>query len=222
MITFSVISRSIYYYLIARFSKKRIRIVYAVAGLLALFIYLTEYDQYQYYAGNHDDLVISSNKYDNLRQEGQFIVGASIPSNQVSGTYMQLFIRYDARDNEKIKGNCPDFVPLKKDGLNWRFSFTPTEGGLRLSRNDFNDEDKEQVQKCLSSLYQVSVNDSVCHDLKFFFFTHPAKSQKGLITMFGTQTFRKGENKLVIKKVYLNKEGERQEEDFTKIPFWFY
>jgi hypothetical protein len=40
--------------------------------------------------------------------------------------------------------------------------------------------------------------------------------------MFGTQTFRKGENKLVIKKVYLNKEGERQEEDFTKIPFWFY
>jgi hypothetical protein len=66
------------------------------------------------------------------------------------------------------------------------------------------------------------VNDSVFHDVKFFFFTHPAKGQKGLITMLDTNTFRKGENLLVIKKTFVAKEGERQEEDYTKIPFWFY
>ena len=221
IITLSVISKSIYYYLITKFSKKRIRIVYGVIGLSVLFIYLTEYDQYQYFSSQGDNTVLLTNQYDDLRSAERYIAGASIPSNVVSGSFLQLFLRYDPKDNAVIQSNCPDFIPLKKEGFNWRFTLEATDGGLNLTGRNYNMEDKEQLLKCIGSLYQVSINDSIYHNIKYYFFTHPSKKQKGLVSMINSEAFRKGENILEIKKVSTDENGERKEEEFTKIPFWF-
>lgn len=220
VITLSVISRSIYYYLINKFSKKRIRVVYVATAAIILFLYLTEYDQYQYYSGRSDDISISANQYDNLRPADKFIEGASIPSNVISGSYLQLFLRYDPRDNTRVRSNCPDFKPKKKEGLNWRFGFEMVEGGISLSNRKYDDEDMEQLLQCLSSLYQIHINDSLYSNQHFFFFNHPVKGQKGLMTMLSTDSLNKGQNVLEIKKVFHTASGEEKVEAFTKIPFW--
>jgi len=220
-ITLAVISKSIYYYLISRFSKKRIRIVYVLALAVIIFNSLTEFDQYQFFPNEIDNRVLSINEYDNLRPADTYITGASIESNIVSNGFFQLFLRYDPKDNELIQSNCPDFAPLKKDGWNWSMKIDTKDGNLLLRGQDFAEEDKNKLLDCISSLYSVSINDSIYSDIKYYYYTHPSKGQKGLVTMISSAGFKKGENVLRIKKVSIDEEGEEVVVDFTEIPFWF-
>lgn len=221
VITISVISKSIYYYLISRFSKKRIRIVYLVAGLIILMTVLADYDQYQYYPDNDPERTLLINHYDNLRPQDHYISNVSIQSDVISGGFLKLFIRYDPEDNSRIQGICPDFVPAKKDGFNWSMTFKPTEGGVNLTTQNFEGEDRKKLLECLSSLFSVSINDSSYTELKYYFTHHFSKEQKGLITMIGTSSFNKGENTLHVQKTFLNEEGEEETEDLAFVPFWF-
>lgn len=221
VITLSVISKSIYYYLISKFSKKRIRIVYLLAFALLIFNTLVSYDQYQYFARNSDSLHVVAHQYDDLRPENEYIEGVSIGSKVVSGSFLQLFLRYDPADNDLVASNCPEFVPEKKEGFNWSMQFIPNKnGGVSLISQDFDGENKEELLQCLASLYRVNVNDSTYSDLNFFWYIHPSKEQKGLITMLNTENFKKGENLLTIKKISMDEEGVEEIEDFAYVPFW--
>jgi hypothetical protein len=221
IITLAVISKSIYYYLISKFSKKRIRIVYTLALLVIIFSSLTEFDQYQFFPNQNDNHVLTTNQYDNLRAADTHISGASIESNIVSKGYLQLFLRYDPSDNELIQSNCPDFSPIKNDGWNWSMKFDSGGGNLLLRAQDYAEVDKNELLDCISSLYKVYINDSIYADLKYYYYTHPSKGQKGLVTMINSSGFTKGENLIEIKKVSVDEDEEKAEKDFTQIPFWF-
>ena len=221
IITFSVISKSIYYYLISKFSKKRIRLVYILAGLIILASSFINYDQYQYFPNQGDDLYLSTNVYDNIRPEGKFIGSVSIQSHVVSGEYLQLFVRYNPKDNAMIQRNCPDFTPLKKDGFNWRMKLKSTDNkGFNITTENFEAEDKLKLLHCLESLHRVSLNDSVLRDMDYYFFRHPATDQKGIMTMISTSGCTPGKNVLDVKKIIRNDSGEEELKDFAHVPFW--
>ena len=117
-ITIAVLSRSIYYYMISKFSKKKIRWIYAIGGTIMFFSLLIEFDQHQYYPDATNDLFAPVNSYDNLRPEGDYVYGVSIASNYIDKPHFQVFLRYDVTDNVLMQSHCDDFVPLKGDGLN--------------------------------------------------------------------------------------------------------
>lgn len=221
VITISVLSRSIYYYMISKFSKKKIRLVYALAGFLLFFSLIFRFDQHPFYPERNNAYGMTANHYDNLRPEKDYISKASIASDYVDEPHFKLFIRYDARDNELINAHCEDFTPMKEDGLNWRFKTEFKNNNLHIGNQSFADEDFEQLLTCLTSVYQIFVNDSLYTDLKFRFYTHPSKSQRGIITAIPTDGFFKGENVLQLKKVTIDSAGVRTPEDFTTIPFWY-
>ncbi|MEP4094974.1 hypothetical protein [Reichenbachiella sp.] len=221
VITLSVLSRSIYYYMISKFSKRKIRLVYAIAGFLLFFSLIFKFDQHQYYPGKKDALSMSANYYDNLRPKDDYISHASISSDFIEKPHFKLFLRYDARDNQLIKKHCEDFIPMKEDGLNWRFKTRLEGGNLHIGNQNFADEDFGKALLCMSSIYQVSINDSLYQDLNFRFFTHPDKDQKGIITVIPTDHFLQGENILDIKRIELDSIGSPLAEDFATIPFWF-
>lgn len=220
-ITLAVISKSIYYYLISKFSKRRIRIVYLLALVVIIFNWLTKFDQYQFYPQKSENLVLATNQYDNLRSSEKYIAGASIHSNIVKDGFLQLFVRYNPRDNELIKSNCPDFDPIKNDGWNWSMKVDRSDGNFLLNDQNFDEQDKDKLLDCMSSFYQVSINDSIYSELKYYYYSHPSKEQKGLLTMINSSGFNKGENLIKIKKVSIDEDGERIEDDFTQIPFWY-
>ena len=220
-ITLSGLSRSIYYYLISKFTKKKIRILYVLMGLLALTLFLFDFDQHQYYPQSNSDLIASSNVYDDQRLADSYVEKISIPSNFIDKPFFPLFIRYDASDNGLIKSQCPDFIPMRDDGLNFRIEATSTNGGFLISRRDYSDEDFEQLRSCLAAIYYVEVNDSAYSELTYRFYLHPAKQQKGLLTVIPTDAFILGENVLRISKLSVNNEGEVVYSDFVQIPFWY-
>ncbi|MFY0653690.1 MAG: hypothetical protein JXQ96_16720 [Cyclobacteriaceae bacterium] len=219
-VTVSIISRSIYYYLISKFSKKRIRLVYLIFGGLVFFTSITEYDQFQYFSNVEDEMVLRVNYYDDLRPADTNIVRVSIPNNVVGGSFLRLFIRYDPRDNELIRNQCPDFEPLKSEGLNLTLQMKMGEKGLLIGKQNFEGEDARKLLECHSSIYRVSVNDSLYTGNQFFYFTHPDKRQKGLVTMLSTKGFKQGQNILQIKKRGLDDDGKEVLRKYAYVPFW--
>ncbi|MEM7549587.1 MAG: hypothetical protein AAF363_07930 [Bacteroidota bacterium] len=234
-ITFSSISRSIYYYLISKFTKRKIRLVYLLALSILVFKGTVEFDHYQYYPASDDRTVLVSSYYDNLRDSEEYIDVVSISGNVVKGSFMQLFLRYDPSDNDAIRSVCKGHETKKREGINPTLKFNLSKKGLQISGNDYAGEDNEKLLECLSSIYQVSINDSVYTDLSFYFHKHSVKDQNGLITMIPTKHFISGENKMIINK--LNQvdsdrdredhepvEGEEEKfemEEVAFIPFWF-
>ncbi|MEO9967297.1 MAG: hypothetical protein ABJF11_15975 [Reichenbachiella sp.] len=220
-ITVSILSRSIYYYMISKFSKRKIRMVYAIASFALAFTFLFKFDQHPYYPVRDNEYTLSANYYDNLRPESDYIDVASIESDYVQKPFLKVFLRYNARYNNIIKSHCGDFTPLKEDGLNWRLKTKFEGGNLHIGQQKYEDEDFEKALTCLSSIYQIEVNDSIYESLTFRFYTHPRKGQKGLQTILSADGFLAGENTLQIKRVEIDSAGNKTHEEFATIPFWY-
>lgn len=220
LITLAVLSRSIYYYLISKFTKRRIRIIYALVGGLFLAYSILGFDQYQYYPGSSNNYLMQSNYYDDLRPEDEYIDRISIPSKYLDEPHFSLFLRYDPNDNAAIESHCPDFIPKKEDGLNWRFSLDTNDGGFQISSRDYSGEEFETLLSCQSSMYEVSVNDSIYTNLGYYFYEHPAKGQKGLLTTIPTDAFVNGENILTVQKIRIDS-SEVNRTEFARVPFWY-
>lgn len=223
LITFSTLSRSIYYYLISKFTKKRIRILYGVLGGYFLYIILFSFDQNQYYPKADNGFQVSVNNYDNLRPEDDYIETASINSDYIDRPYLQLFLRYAPVDNSIISNQCPDFEPVSDDGLNWRLRANIDETGFQIQGRDHSNENFDSLLLCHSCIYEISINDSVYNDLNFYFYEHPAKDQKGLLTNIPAESFSIGENFLKVRKLTYAAEDsiDFEYEKHALIPFWY-
>jgi len=219
-ITLSFISRSIYYNLISKYSKKKIRIMYLITAFIIFSDLFVAFDQFQFFPEGETKNLLENNFYDDARPENTYVEKASIPSKYIEGDFLSLFLRYRPGDNQRIQSNCPDFKPLKNDGLNAAFRFDLTKNGLSITPQNFFDEDKDQLLSCLSSLYEVAINDSIYTDLKFFFYEHPGKGQKGILAVLPTNHFRFGDNLLTVRKSYIADSASKIDH-FATIPFWF-
>ena len=73
--------------------------------------------------------------------------------------------------------------------------------------------------ECHSSIYQVSINDSIYTDLSYYFYEHPSKDQQGLLTTISTDGFLIGENLLKVEKIDRS-DSLPEYHDFVSIPFW--
>lgn len=221
LVTLSFISRSIYYNLISKYSKKRIRVFLMLFLLILLYMLFVRFDQHQFYPIGEDKLVLENNYYDDQRPEDKYIDKVSVPSRFSTGPFISLFIRYNSDDNTRINSNCPEFRPLKNEGFNpvLHFNF---DSGIQIRTETFKEEDKALLLQCLSDLYEVSVNDSVYQELNYYYARHPSKRQRGIMATFSTQGFKNGENIIEIKKRYLNSSDSLIIRDFARVPVWFH
>lgn len=218
-ITLSGLSRSIYYYLISKFSKKRIRIVYFIAGVSVVSATMFSFDQYQYFPSSSIAKVVDSNYYDDERADDEYIHSVSLASKFIDKKHFQIFLRYNPADNPLIASQCPEFTPLKDDGLNLRLGIKSEGANFHITGIDYSEENQEKLLSCQQSIYEIHVNDSIYTSLKYHFFVHPSKSQKGLLTTIPTDAFLIGENILKVRKV--TRDTTESYSDFVDVPFWY-
>ncbi|MEL7003219.1 MAG: hypothetical protein AAFN93_10865 [Bacteroidota bacterium] len=219
-ITLSVISRSIYYNLISKYSKKRIRLLLSSLLIILLSTSFISFDQYPFFPEGDDDLILENNYYDDLRDKSEYIDKVSVESKFINTDFVSLFIRYIPSSNERIQSNCPDFKPMKNDGINPTFKFT-FDSGMQISNQKFEEEDKEMLLDCLQQYYEVSINDSVYSDLKYYFHEHPVKKQRGILTVFPSDHFKRGENIISVKTNYIDpSDSLLVSEDYARVPIW--
>lgn len=219
-ITLAGLSRSIYYYLISKFSKKRIRLVYSLVGIFVMLTIIFSFDQYQYFPNDASGSIVKANYYDDQRPDSEYVSSISLESKYIDKSHVQVFFRYSPRDNELIAAQCPDFKPLKEDGLNLKLQLIARGGNLQITGRDFSAEDSEQLLSCQKSIYEVSVNDSVYTSLKYHFYIHPQKDQKGLLATIPSEGLVQGENVLTVRKI--SPDSTKGFVDYVSVPFWFH
>ena len=229
-ITLSFLYRSLYYTFINKFTKKRIALILIPYLLILFFLPVIPIDDHIFYADKSKNYEITSDIYDNLRPDDVRIRSASINSNIIKDKYIQLFIRYDVNDNQFIKNLCPDFTP--KEGLMPKIDFSVKYDTIEYSTiNSQNDtikhirytmswrpviqseKEPQKALQCLSSFYSVYINDSLLNGLEYYFYTHPNKKEKGIITLINTEGLKKGKNILEVKR-------KIRDDSYSYIPFW--
>lgn len=215
-ITISFVYRGIYYSLISRYSKRRIRLFFIPYIFLIFLAPFFKYDQYVFYPDNESNQNFLSVYYDDIREEDSWIAHASIPSQRLTENFFPLFIRYNVQDNKHIRAACNDYTPSKKGGLKSGISF---KGGIFLKSPDVPEANPEKLLSCLSQFYTVYLNDSLYTNLEYFYFEHPNKGELGIYTMLDTKVLDRGKHTLTIKKMEAN-EDQFIETEYVSFPFW--
>ena len=96
-------------------------------------------------------------------------------------------------------------------------------GGIQFSTPKKNEKEPEKALDCLSRHYNIYLNDSLQTQIDFWFFTHPNKGEKGLMTILDLSASPPGRSSLKITRntFEINDDSEASiEEDLVTIPFW--
>ena len=216
-LTMAGIYRSIYYSLISRFSKNKIRL--ALGGYLFLiFLFpFQKFDQYLFYPDNSDQFEMSSRAYDDTRSKEHFISVASIPTKIVKDDFLPLFIRYNVEHNRVLKKIHPDLEFAKGDG--WSSGIYFSKKGFKMGDPNFSEEKPEEFLKYLTAFYSVYL-DSIKVEGDMYFYTHPNQEERGLYTLLDLRKKTSGKHEILVKRKRINKKDEIEDMEYITIPFW--
>lgn len=213
VVTLSFVYRPLYYNLIDnRYGRKVV--LFLIPYLLVFTLISSMRFETQAYLPERRNAQTLGNDYYDDSWNGTHLVGsASIASKFVRNGYMELYLPYNGRtDDAVIKRLCPDLVPAKKGVF-----FFASEDKARDTMNALTALD------CHSQRFQIFVNDSLLDDLKYRFFDHPERKNKGLATIFDVSFLSRGEHALKINVLITRDRNGIDTLVFRQtdiIPFW--
>lgn len=218
-ITLSALYRPMYYNLIDNKLGRKAALLLIPYIVVVVWLASMRVDSHAWYTTEDNPQEIIKSCYDDLRNEGNLIQSASIPSKFVSNGFLELFIRYLPNQDDRIlQKKCPDVLPPTEPGFHPGFYIDLT-----------GEEDKVQVDfpklslDCLSSLYELRINDSLYQKPSYRFYKHPNKDERGLLTLLDVAYLPRGEHEIIIRK--LDRDTTEGSEalimkDFVRFPFW--
>lgn len=216
-ITFSFLYRNIYYSLLSRLKNWKSKLL---LSLYIVMIFLTPFFRYEQAIFFPDDTTSANFKtsyYDNLRPKGQSITHASIPSQIVKGRYLPLFIRYNVKHNSAIRQWCSGYEPTKKEGIISGIKF---RGGMVIDPPFVREKDPRKLLQCLSTFYNVYLDNKHQQQLEFWYYEHPGHKEKGIYAVIDLQGLQTGRHTLAIRRKSVNVTPEIKDEEYATIPFW--
>jgi len=213
IITLSYVYRPLYYNLIDnKYGRKVVLFLIPYALIFTLISSMTFQTQ-AFLPNLRFNQTLQNNSYDDSWNGTTLMSSASIHSKLVSNGYMELYLPYIGRtDDNVIKLLCPDLEPAKKGVFFFR-------NGDK-ARNTMN---AEMALDCHSQRFKVYVNDSLISDLKYRFYDHPQRKNKGLATIFDVGFLKRGEHKLIIEVLFARSVKGKDTLVFNQtdnIPFW--
>lgn len=208
VVTLAFIYRPIYYILTSNFPKNIIRIVLFIYLFFAgsIFFNFKFSSDHLYYPQFYRDIFeVSSNEYENLRpKDAGVIQNAIIQSDIIKDNYIKLFIPYIVDDNQKLKSRCPQLKPL-------RMAFSSYIPFLQ-SQLTIKEANVKKALDCFSSMYSISIDDSLYRDIEFSFYRHTNNDERGIITYLPVNHLSQGKHILHIK--------EAGTQSTNQIQFW--
>lgn len=194
-VTLAFLYRPVYYYLVSNFPKKAMRLV------LSIYIFITVIAFFGFSLNSHkyfpktyfNEYTIVSKYYENVLDKGKndyVITSPMIQSDIIHSNYLKLFIPYDVGIHEHIESKFPGIKPisqsLEAEMMDW---------GYRLDGSDV-----KQSLEGFKELYTISVDDSICTNIKVFFHKHQNSSEKGIMMYVPINHLGLGYHSLEIKE----------------------
>lgn len=155
-----------------------------------------------FYASGSPANELTADTYDNLRAHPRDVPLVSLPSDQIDGAFLPVFVAYPKMLDGALGQRCdPDPAP---DSL------------PRALRNNLRDSLR---LVCLEGFFQVYVNDSLYARPGWVYYQKPGARTRGLVSYLPTGGFRPGKNVLTVKVPSdANPDSLRV---YGAAPFWF-
>lgn len=194
LITFSWLYRPLYYNLIDNKFGRRVGLFlfpyfFIVATLSTIkveaFLFVPKDDA--------EHLTLLDDYYTDQRSETKRIEDVSIPSKYIDNGFLEFFIFYNPRtDDRTIKNLCPNLRPDKDIGIKMDI--------IRFSNEDTLDPSPpDSMLLCISSLYEIYLDDSLYQGLDYYFYEYPNFGEQGLKSIIDIQHLSRGQHQLKIK-----------------------
>jgi hypothetical protein len=217
LITFSWLYRPLYYNLIDNKFGRRVGLFLVPYFIIIIGLATMKASVNLYIPEQREGFEILNNYFENTREKGERIHTISIPSKFINNGYLELFIKYNAlNDDRVIKEICPSITPDEISGIKSNLEFSVSG----------NSEDKyhsppDSLLMCVSQLYQVYINDSLYQDLDYYFYTNQAFGEEGLKTIIDLGQTQRGKYALNINRMTYNVTNDSMFlMPFATTPFW--
>ncbi len=211
-VTFSFIYRPIYYNLADdKYGRKVLLFLIPYVALFSIFASLN-IETESYLPGNRYSESINTVVYDDTWDPNIPNYSASIPSRYLSNGFLEVYLPYIARSDDRIiEYLCPDLEPAKR-------------GIYFLGNNDPGRflMDSERALECHSKRFKIYADDSLHSDLTYKFYDHPLRENVGLLTILDVDYLERGEHEVAV-VVLLYDDIVRDSLYFRetiRIPFW--
>jgi len=210
-ITLSFLYRPLYYNLIDNKFGRKVGLLVIPYLFIVFIVSLLKIDVYDYIPTYRAQQSLNRSYYDDLRPPENVRLSASIPSKYIDNGFVELFLPYIAkRHHSPIAEICPD---LKPGNTGIMLVDDATKKAL----------DGVTTLTCLSSLYQIFINDSLRTDATYRFYTHAQRKEVGLLTILDVAYLPRGAHQLEVKsKIRLpwNQSDSLFFNNKSIIPFW--
>lgn len=216
VITLAFIYRGIYYNLLNRFSKNRIRAVLIPYILLITLGPFHTINYHTFFPDNETDFNIYSYHYEQELEEDERIGAAAIPSRIIEDDWLPLFVTYRPTFNETLLKMCDNYTPSKTSTFVSGISF---DNGIQITDPDVDEEDPEKLLGCLVNYFDIYINDSLYQQQDFYFQEHP-NGEKGIFTMLNISDLPMGKHQVRIDRKYYDKEDQLKNRKYIRFPFW--
>ncbi len=173
-----------------------IGVLFRVITMMNMSPILSSFNYKNYFNINNNPNEQLIYNYDNLHPKDQVIFTPTIQADIITGKTLKVFLPLVGREE------------LARQTLYGKLS------EKKLGKENYQQKTLAQHQQ----FNTISINGEVYKDLRFRFYSHPNKNEKGLLTYIPTKKIKIGENILEIKKEYYYQDTLQKT---VVIPFYF-
>jgi len=151
---------------------------------------------------------LQNSEYADLIKPGKNINVACIPSENITGNNLPLFISYKYFFDKSLEAK------FLKDGV-----------AATQDQNNFNssieyETNSDKLQKVLRNTFFIQVDNQTYPSPQWFFRNHPVTDQAGFFTRLDISTLRYGEHEVTVQFIGVNQEAQQDTFFLSWIPFW--
>ena len=213
-ITFSFLYRPLYYNLIDNKFGRRIGFLLVPYVIIIMVILSFQTDSHPYFPDRAGIQLFENDYYEDLREETDIIGTLSLPSKFVQNGFLQLFIPYIARNDDKVLEKiCSDFEPFRTTGLHTDIIVITGKPRSIMAA--------DTALTCFTQLYELRINDSLYQNIEWQFVEHYPNGEKGVLTLVDVQHLDRGRHELLVKRqsLIVAKDSLAWRE-LGHLPFW--
>lgn len=154
-----------------------------------------------FYSNDAPEFLIDNSYYEDIFDPKSPILTATIPSEQIEGKLLKVFLSYPKRLDKELEKICKP---------------------LEVAENV--EEEQASLQKdmhsiaCLDKFFTIAVNDSI-YQKDLLFHRHHVTKELGLLTYLPTTNFKIGKN--ILKITRYHSDSTQKFRNIFVIPFWY-
>ena len=216
LITFSWLYRPLYYNLIDNKFGRRVGLFLVPYFVIVTYMITVRAHVNLYIPKDKGDLEIIDSYFENTRDEKSSIHTISIPSKFVKNGFLELFIKYNARnDDHVVERVCPSIIPDELSGIESNIAFNSGNPKEEIH------SPPDSMLLCVSQIYKVYINDSLYQNLDYYFYKNRKFGEEGVKTIIDLGHSPRGKHLLKIDRMtYESSSDTSYFKSYVTTPFW--